>query len=117
MKGGLSAYCKICERDKAGKYRYLNDGLVFVSPRGRQLKNKYGMTLDDYNEMFSNQDGKCGICNSPAEDFKNGLLVDHCHETNKVRELLCINCNFIIGHARDGIDILMMCIKYLEKHK
>jgi len=78
------------------------------------LKNKYNMTLDDFDLLNKNQKGRCYICgkNKNNERFKR-LSVDHCHRTGKIRGLLCNNCNSILGLANDNIDILTNCIGYL----
>jgi len=44
-------------------------------------------------------------------------MVDHCHDTGKVRDLLCMKCNFAIGYSKEDINILTNCINYLQKHK
>jgi len=81
----------------------------------RQLKNKFGITLDDYNKILSNQNGVCAIC---GEQCKTGkmLAVDHCHSTNKVRGLLCQFCNTGLGQFRDRVDFLNKAIKYLKNN-
>jgi len=88
--------------------------------RRSSLKIKYGMTIDDYENMFSAQDGKCAICNEIGNEWvdstgrkRPALLVDHCHETNKVRGLLCHNCNIGIGNLRHSLEILENAKKYL----
>jgi hypothetical protein len=81
----------------------------------------YNITAEDYAKMFSKQDGKCAICHQPETVLdKNGetkiLAVDHCHVTDKVRELLCYACNSMLGQARDKIETLEAGIAYLKKH-
>lgn len=87
-----------------------------TAKRSQDLYSKYGMTLQEYDEMLKNQDGKCAICGMNAED--NGrygvLYVDHNHQTGKIRGLLCENCNFGLGIFKDNIDILNNAVKYLE---
>ncbi len=88
----------------------------------RQLK-VYGLTLEDYQRMLKEQDGKCAIC--PTQlillDGNEGrnqkrLHVDHDHKTNKVRGLLCPNCNLMLGHAKDDMSILLSAVQYLMKN-
>ncbi len=87
----------------------------------RNLQRKYGITIDDYNRMLTEQDGKCGICGREETRIANGkgtrLSVDHCHQTNKVRGLLCFACNSTLGKYDDKIDFLKAMINYLDKHK
>lgn len=84
-------------------------------PREWRLINCYGITLAQYNEILAKQGGKCAICrsDSPGRKFKH-LLVDHFHDTGAVRGLLCNDCNLVLGHAKDSIDVLKAAIQYLE---
>lgn len=81
------------------------------------LQREYGITLDDYNKKFIEQDGCCAICKTPQTELKKLLFVDHCHNTGNVRGLLCNTCNGGIGLLKDSIEILKQAINYLEKYK
>ena len=59
------------------------------------LKKLYGLTLESFDEMLKAQGGVCAICKQTDKTGK--FLVDHDHETGKVRGLLCRRCNHIIG--------------------
>lgn len=78
--------------------------------------------LQKFNELKILQNGLCAICgNSESAVMKKSskirtLTVDHNHETQKVRELLCANCNSGIGHFKEQIKYLKAAIAYLEKH-
>lgn len=61
--------------------------------RNRSYKHLYGISLDDYNDMYSKQDGRCAIC---GRSYPR-LSVDHDHKSNKVRGLLCNSCNMTLG--------------------
>ena len=76
------------------------------------LKRRYGLSVDEYLEMIKEQDGACAICRQHAER----LCVDHCHETGKIRGLLCHKCNVALGHFNDDIQRLADAISYLAKH-
>ncbi len=79
------------------------------------LRKLYGITLADYNAMLARQEGSCAICGGlPAEGKR--LHVDHCHATNKVRELLCGHCNRLLGCARDVPENADKAAAYLRKH-
>lgn len=82
--------------------------------RAQQLKHKFNITLEDYNKIFNVQNGCCAICNKPQSDFDKPLFVDHNHETNKIRGLLCRSCNLLLGYSKDNIDILTQAIQYLK---
>ena len=75
---------------------------------------KYGITKEQYDEMFANQGGKCAVCG--GQDRRGVLCVDHDHATGKVRGLLCNNCNATLGHAHDRPDILLGLAEYLKTH-
>lgn len=84
----------------------------------RQNIKKYGITLDQYNEVVVNQYGQCDICEDvPYGEGKGGILyIDHCHSTGFLRGLLCQKCNTAIGALREDIEIMESAIAYLAKH-
>jgi len=82
-----------------------------------RLASVYNLSLDQYNKMFEDQNGCCAICNITEKDNKKRLAIDHCHKTNKVRQLLCSNCNVVLGLLDDDISKFESCIRYLERHK
>ena len=79
-----------------------------------QLRIKFGITLDQYNEMLVKQDGVCAICKQKCETGKS-LAVDHCHKTKKVRGLLCQYCNTGFGQFREKREHLVSAILYYDK--
>lgn len=89
--------------------------------RINDLKIKFGITLEQYNELLESQNHRCAICNEKENIIHHGtkevikLSVDHCHTTKKIRGLLCSRCNFGIGYFKDSIELLGNAIKYLEK--
>jgi len=85
--------------------------------RAVHLKHKYNMTEATYVSMIEAQEGNCAICGSPDETISGNLAVDHCHETDKVRGLLCSNCNKGLGLLQDSIQVLSGAIRYLDKFK
>ena len=82
--------------------------------RNKQLIDMYGITLDEYNQMFAEQEGKCLICGRHQSEFKNALGVDHDHVTGEIRGLLCTHCNNALGCVNDNIDLLYKLIEYLK---
>ncbi len=81
--------------------------------RSYKLTRNYGISLEDYNQMCKSQDGKCAICGN--EPDKNGLVVDHNHETKKVRKLLCKWCNLALGYSRESTKTLNAMIDYIKE--
>ncbi len=77
--------------------------------RGYWLK-QYGITLDDYNRMFIEQKGCCAICGRHQSEFKRRLHVDHDHKINRVRGLLCVDCNFLLGQL-ERIEEIKFAVK------
>jgi len=83
------------------------------------LKSRYGITYDDYLEMFEVQGGVCAICGEPEtakkkkSDEPRLLAVDHDHETGEVRGLLCTGCNQGLGNFKDSVYNLQAAAKYL----
>lgn len=86
--------------------------------RNGRLKAVYGITIEQYNEMFEKQGGVCAICLKPETHTIKGIIVklavDHDHETGKVRGLLCNLCNTAIGHLQNSPELCRMAGKYLE---
>ncbi len=79
--------------------------------RNTKLKN-YGLTLKKFNELINSQNNSCAICKKPFNEVT--ACIDHDHQTGKVRGLLCPNCNWALGHAKDNIKILESMIRYLQ---
>lgn len=76
--------------------------------------DRYGITVDQYNQMLAEQDDRCFICHKHRDEFSRDLSIDHCHETGKVRKLLCINCNRALGMLREDVDLMKKLIDYVE---
>lgn len=85
--------------------------------RRYQLKKKYGITLEEYDNILQQQDGKCAVCGQNNSHSKGYLFaVDHDHKTGTVRGLLCHNCNMAIGLLKDDVQIIKSMLQYLEKN-
>lgn len=104
---GVAIYCRKCNKDKI-KRRYSP-----VSNRNSQLKSDFGITLDQYNQLLKLQDNCCAICKLP--DSLNSLAVDHNHETNQIRGLLCRKCNLGLGLFKDSVELLDKARLYLQE--
>jgi hypothetical protein len=79
------------------------------------LKSRYGITVENYNQMLVSQDGVCSICKGINSNGKP-LFIDHNHETGKVRELLCTTCNSAIGLLKENPFLALEVARYLERH-
>lgn len=84
--------------------------------RRRHLIERYGLSDSDYEQILVEQNGVCAICSGPPKLGKN-LDVDHCHDTGKVRGLLCRQCNVAIGSLKDDPKLTRAATEYLEKER
>lgn len=112
-RDGLYNHCKSCVRLIQKRYEERNK----VTRRARGLR-KIGATLEQYDELFAQQNGKCLICNEPPKGtsrITQNLHVDHDHLTGKIRGLLCNRCNRGIGFFEDKADLLESAYKYLKE--
>lgn len=87
-----------------------------IKHKDQRLKMTYGITLEEYKELFDSQHGRCIICGRESNDCgKHGLVVDHCHNSKKIRGLLCSCCNTALGQLKDNVSFLENAIKYLKE--
>lgn len=82
----------------------------------RQIKWSTGISEQDYNTLLSDFGHKCGICGKHEDLNKKRLSIDHCHDTQLVRGVLCNSCNVALGLFQDNPIILKKAIKYLKKN-
>lgn len=80
------------------------------------LKRKHKLTPEQYNDMLVKQNYRCAICNTHQDDLPKRMSVDHNHNTNVIRELLCMACNVALGQVKDNASILSNMITYLNRH-
>lgn len=123
-------YCKACQSHyggtrylklvESGEARTIDRDDYWARRKWLSLKIKYGITKEQYKEMYLDQDGKCAICKRHETDQYKGtiltLTVDHDHDTGKVRGLLCRLCNIALGRFREEILVLKNAIAYLERN-
>lgn len=90
-----------------------------LAQRRWHLKKKYGMTLSDFASTLESQKGGCAICGGVSEKLspKTRMVVDHCHETGKIRGILCDLCNTALGKFKDNPALLQSAIEYLRKYE
>lgn len=105
-KGGPKTKEEIAEYTR--QWRADNEDRV----RNHRYLKKYGITLREYERLLKKQKGKCAICG--ALPGRRRLEVDHCHETDAVRGLLCEMCNRGIGTFEDNPALLLAAANYLE---
>ena len=80
-----------------------------------RLMRKFGITLEQYNQMLAEQGGTCAICH--AVPGLRRLAVDHDHATGTIRGLLCSECNKALGLLEDDPALLRQAADYLERSR
>lgn len=114
--------CKECCSARALQWFHENKERHKETKHRWNLANIYGLTAEQYQTMFEAQGGVCAICGQ-AETKKHGrtgtefrLAVDHCHESGRVRGLLCQTCNRVVGLFKDDIERHRKAIEYLLRN-
>lgn len=114
--------CRNCDtifKPIAPSELYCSDRCKDIGLKDRYLLRNYGIDTKEYDRMYKEQQGLCGICNTEGfvmdkSKHKLKLVVDHCHSSGAVRGLLCHNCNRALGLLQDDIGNLNRAIGYLE---
>lgn len=101
---------KINEYQKRYKYEWKISGKY----RKYELMKSYGITPEYYDEILEKQNFCCAICRIEESKCPRRLFVDHNHKNGKVRGLLCITCNFLLGYSKDDIEILFNAVSYIQ---
>ncbi len=117
----MSRKCYTCKKDKElnefSKKTKETGGIAYQCIDCRKAENlyrRYGITTLEYNQMFNQQEGKCKICHKHQSELDHSLNIDHCHESNRVRGLLCRKCNTALGSFKDSIELLKSAMEYLK---
>lgn len=128
--------CRICrnnsEKNRINKTKYITTRKKHIKNKlpnfiNKEDKNhaytilyKFKMNAKEYYELLEKQNYVCAICKKPETQIKRKsnkikmLSVDHCHETGKIRGLLCFKCNIGIGSFNDSIELFLYAIKYIK---
>lgn len=104
------------DKYKETKQRYAknNSEKIKLDKRNRNLRKKYGISAQDFDEMVERQGGCCAICRKPPSGRWGQLVVDHSHSTGQVRGLLCNQCNSALGFLKDDPETLDRAIRYMS---
>lgn len=117
---------RIYERSEIGKAKRRARDMRYIKTAkgvGRSLR-KYGITLEEFNQIFDKQGGKCAnpacsikLFRHAEENIKRSFIahVDHRHKPHQVRGLLCGYCNSAIGNARENPEILEGLVIYMKE--
>ena len=124
--GHLAGHCKTCSvKVNTDRWNADPERLALIGWRSK-IKRRYGLTEAAYNAMLNAQGHACAICRSTVswsknyKHKKNGssrFMVDHCHETGKIRGLLCTRCNRALGLVQDNTETLKRAVEYLNRDK
>jgi len=86
----------------------------------KDCRSKYRRLINipqkQYDQILQSQNNQCAICGTDAKEFKTALNVDHDWKTNKIRGLLCTNCNMGLGHFKDSPTNLNQAVGYLARY-
>jgi len=86
-----------------------------------KIKQIYGISREEFEALICIQDFRCAICRKEIDPTVNSkkskALIDHNHKSGKIRGIVCINCNSILGYCKEDPKILLEAIRYLEKFK
>ena len=105
---------KFRQRGKQWRQDHLED--IRAYDRSRRLKKRYGITIEERDQMISDQGGRCALCERLFEGT-NRPNVDHDHETNRIRGILCFSCNQALGKLGDTYEKMKKVMKYLKEPK
>lgn len=111
LRTGFHSLCKSCQSEYAKEYRTKR---IEANPNYHVEKHwkTYGISSEQYDEMLKNQQGKCAIC---QQESNRKLCIDHNHETDEVRGLLCYKCNSILGLLNDDFHYIWKVYEYLKQ--
>jgi superfamily II helicase len=100
---------------KAKEYYNNNKESLIKKQRLYILKRKYNLTYEQFQKLLESQNNCCEICKRQfGKNLKSNI--DHNHNTNKTRGLLCFPCNSLIGNCKEDVSLLNNAINYLTKY-
>jgi len=108
-KSGYANKCKPCAAFVYSKWRKANLTEQRKKERTSHYIRNYGLTKEQAEQLVADRNGVCSICSLFLP-----LVVDHCHQTGKVRGLICSACNSMLGYAKDNGKTLENAILYLK---
>jgi hypothetical protein len=115
-RDGLDNRCKPCEKARNKAWTSANPDKVRTAGKRYVLRAKYGITVEQYDELLAAQGGLCACCGSDSPRGRGTYFpVDHDHDTGEVRGLLCTPCNVGIGALGDTEEGVLRALEYLRR--
>lgn len=112
---GIDECCNPAHFRRATNFKDAAEAAAYS--RRWRLRNSYGISVEQFDRMFSVQGGRCAICLGAFTSDHNGKpRVDHCHASGRVRGLLCLNCNAGLGSFGDNVATLLRAAEYASLH-
>jgi hypothetical protein len=109
--------CTACRVAYNKEYRAKNKDRVLEIERKSKLKMTYGITVEQYDALLTRQNSKCAVCAAKKPGGRTKMFfIDHCHNSGKVRGLLCMRCNTGLGLFLDNPKFLSNAISYLKEN-
>ncbi len=99
---------KEADKKRANDWYYRNKDRV----KAKNIERLYGISNEEYEEMQIRCNNRCELC----QKIVDKLCVDHNHTTGKIRGLLCVHCNSLVGYCKEDQQILLSAIDYLKKY-
>ena len=81
----------------------------------KKRANGLGFTKKQWEKMFDSQGRVCAICGSDDPKHKKGWHLDHCHNRNVARFILCTHCNRGLGAFKDNPDLMRKAADALDE--
>jgi hypothetical protein len=105
---------RLANPEKVAEYRAKNRRKSYLQESYR----KYGITEEQYKTLMESQNNSCATCKKlfDWDDKQTKPHIDHCHETKKVRGILCNKCNTTLGLLDENMQTLLNLARYLECH-
>lgn len=113
IKGRTHQFC--CSKSCSTK-KWRRENMTPARRRAAKIKYHYGISVEEWQEMFDSQNGLCKICSKSLEISGRGYATDHCHGSGEVRGILCGECNLGIGYFKDSPALLRSAALYLEEY-
>ena len=100
--------------DRVKEYRKTNRRAIYLTESAR----KYGITAEKFAALMASQEDACATCRKLFDwsDKQTKPHIDHCHDSKRVRGILCNRCNTVLGLVTDNGALLSSLVEYLKCH-